>query len=95
MKAIEIAYCVECEKDVEIFWEVECDEVGREYDVPTCSECLCSIKHCFDCDLWHPDNKDTPLGETYGTCMKLRCPPNKRRVHAFDLICKSFVEARS
>lgn len=88
----EIAYCTQCEKNVKVVHDTECDERGEQYSVALCGECLCAISHCYDCDLWHPDSEHTPLGETLGTCMRLRCPPDKRRVHAMNLVCRWFKE---
>lgn len=83
------AYCTFCKEITEVFWDTECDESGVLYDIPYCLICQTEIQKCNNCKHWIPDDPNTPLGETNGTC-KLK--EDKIRVHAMDLICESFDE---
>ncbi len=79
-----IAWCTECKTNVEVFWEHEQDEDGTDVETPLCVDCQTAIKRCglSLCRFWIPDNPNTPLGRTMGTCSR-----RKKRMHATDLIC--------
>jgi len=86
------AFCVECKKYVQVLYEPTYDENGVVYEFPVCSECSICIVHCYDCKLCQLDSENTPIGQTYGTCLGL---PKKRRISPTSLICSHFKEASS
>jgi NAD-dependent SIR2 family protein deacetylase len=68
----EWGYCTECEKMVEVEWEVEVDdETGERWCVPTCPECGEVVPNCINCayfDTYEEDRDKAPWFNARGYC---------------------------
>jgi len=82
------AWCSDCCKQVEVFWDEIYDEDDTEVSFPLCAECFTGINRCYNCLIWKPESKNTPLSQTYGQCRRR----HDKRIHASSLVCGYFKE---